>query len=258
MTWRVQSRFFAPAKSTWPAATAKEAGLFVCGRRGIMSGGFSSFLKYLRFLYVQRVKGFTVPDAPRFDGNAGEEFENLLKSSKNYLEYGAGGSTVLAARHGIPTVSIESDPYFADAVRKKIAGIEGAGAVDVRHIDIGPTKGFGTPLHTDPTPERVALWSRYVRQPLETSPKGFYDLVLVDGRWRVACALACIRAGAQGKHSFDLLVDDYSERADYKIVEEFVPLSKICGRTAFFEVSAETVNKLPDEALIDEYAGRVL
>jgi hypothetical protein len=57
------------------------------------------------------------------------------------------------------------------------------------------------------------------------------DLILVDGRFRVACALKCIQAL---KNSYDMmLVDDYS-RSEYRVIETFAKLDRMCGRMAVF------------------------
>src|SRR4051812_43292064 len=47
-----------------------------------------------RFLYVQRVRGFDPPDQPLLDDESGPWLAARLKSTKLYLEFGSGGSTV--------------------------------------------------------------------------------------------------------------------------------------------------------------------
>lgn len=52
----------------------------------------------MKFLYRKRTKGFDVPDEPHFDTEATKMFVDLLKNADRYLEFGSGGSTVVAAK----------------------------------------------------------------------------------------------------------------------------------------------------------------
>ena len=51
-----------------------------------------------RFFYHQRAVGFSVGDDPWFDEASSANFRRLLAKARSYVEYGAGGSTVLADR----------------------------------------------------------------------------------------------------------------------------------------------------------------
>ena len=74
----------------------------------------------LHFLYRQRIAGFAVPAEPQFDAPSLPVFLELLDRARIYLEFGAGGSTLAASRRGIETLSIESDRWFAAAVRRTL------------------------------------------------------------------------------------------------------------------------------------------
>jgi hypothetical protein len=72
--------------------------------------------------------------------------QDLMRSGvSRYLEFGSGGSTLMAVRAHIKTiVSVESDPQWAAAVRSdpEIAPrIDDCSAV-VLHADIGPVLGL--------------------------------------------------------------------------------------------------------------------
>ena len=79
-----------------------------------------------RFLYVQRIKGFDPPGRPVLDGASADWLAERLKAAKLYLEFGSGGSTLLANRLGVPSVTVESDRYYAAAVRKVLPSPEPA------------------------------------------------------------------------------------------------------------------------------------
>jgi len=60
------------------------------------------------------------------------------------------------------------------------------------------------------------------------------DLILVDGRFRVACFLASLLRGTPGT---PILFDDYVGREErYAHVERYVKPSQPLGRTMLFEV----------------------
>ena len=131
---------------------------------------------------------------------------------------GASGSTLLAARIGVADIiSVESDPAWLKRVEERLRGAASAGKTHLLSVDIGPTRALGYPTGS-------AHRSSYRNYPLEPwrycaraglSP----DLVLVDGRFRLACMLAALRNAQPGCR---ILLDDYRWRRIYRRVEIFV------------------------------------
>jgi hypothetical protein len=186
-------------------------------------------------IYLQRIKGFAVSDMPHFDTESTPYFVKRLSNASTFLEYGAGGSSVLAARMGKSFVSVDSDPYFLRAVQKKILdlGLDGGGANrHFKYINIGLTERWGVPVSTRLTPRRLAAWRAYFSSPWQ---QGDFqpDLILVDGRFRVGCALTTILHLAD-KNSWTILFDDYQGRPHYAVVEQFASLEAMVGRMAVF------------------------
>jgi hypothetical protein len=60
------------------------------------------------------------------------------------LEYGSGGSTVMAAELGKTVVSVESDLDWAERLAEHLAPISATAVV--HHADIGPTGAWGVPM----------------------------------------------------------------------------------------------------------------
>lgn len=157
------------------------------------------------------------------------------------LEYGSGGSTVMAAELGKRVLSVESDQAWAQMMRDWFAQNPAPGEVDVIWSDIGPTKEWGHPVND-------AEWKRFARYPLEvwdlpefTHP----DVVLVDGRFRVGCALA---AAYRITRPVALYFDDYVNRQQYHEVEDFLGQpAAIAGRMVRFDLTPQPV---PPERLL--------
>jgi hypothetical protein len=182
-----------------------------------------------------------VPDAPHFETEGLAYFTERIGSCKRYLEYGSGGSTVAVARRGVPFTTVESDRRFLAAVKTKVGN--GAAAAERRFlpVDIGMTGDWGYPLFFDQTPARIAKWRRYPWAPWPMSP--LPDLVLIDGRFRVACALVSIKH-LYDKVDFEILFDDYGDRPHYHAIEEFACLEAMHGRMAVFKQKSIAVDAL--------------
>ena len=126
------------------------------------------------------------------------------------LEFGCGGSTPLLLEAGLGRLlSVDSDRQWLARVGAdpRCAAALAAGRLSLLHADIGPTGRWGWPLD----PARVAHWPGYWRDPWERA--GVVDFVLVDGRFRVACALAALPRLGPGAR---LAVHDFWTRPAYQ------------------------------------------
>ena len=167
-------------------------------------------------------------------------FTSVISASKNYLDYGMGGSTRLAVRSAsVQTIfSVESDPQFLSSELLPDSDIQNAiksGRLKFLAADIGPTGAWGTPRDTS----KIHLWPNYAMCPfLHGNPTP--DLVLIDGRFRVACSLVA----ALEAPSATLLIHDYTIRPYYKIIERFLEIEQTvdtlvrCRRARHFDPRA--------------------
>lgn len=197
---------------------------------------FAKAWSLARFLYVQRVQGFDPPgDEPFMDPPGVERFKRELVKAAAYVEFGSGGTTVLADKAGIPSVSVESDRFYARAVAARLTG----GNVRQVVVDLGLTREWGTPIFSTP-----AKAMKYVSAPFGDGP--FPDFVLVDGRYRVACALEAARRAQLAGRGATLMFDDYGLRSHYHAVEQFLGTPDMVGRAAFFRIGERPI---PQEAV---------
>jgi len=149
------------------------------------------------------------PLAPHMTAPEQALFARHLAGAGFLLEFGAGGSTAFAARLGVKRiVSVESDRAWLDKVARQ-PEMSAVTFVPV-HVNLGPTGPWGYP--TDPAQART--WPRYHRgvwAGLDAAP----DIVLVDGRFRVACALSSLLETAAGT---TIVIHDFWSRAHYRVV----------------------------------------
>lgn len=153
------------------------------------------------------------------------------------LEYGSGGSTRLAAQlNGKLVVSVESDRDWAITLQKELDVEKLPSPAIVYHVDIGETGAWGRPIDD-------SHWQQYYRYPTAVWEEAFFrhpDVVLIDGRFRLACfATLCLRIS---KH-VTVLFDDYVNRPRYQVVGDLIPPTEIVGRMARFDLHPDCVSK---------------
>ncbi len=171
-------------------------------------------------------------------------FLERLAGAKRYLEYGTGASTYQAARLGVDFIAVDTDRYFLDSVRAKIhaAGLDRTGQV-FRYADIGWTGMWGNPLGRV-TEARRELFRRASDPPPECFDGLLPDLVLIDGRFRVACAFKVFNM-LRPQTGWTVVVDDYADRPQYHGIEDYAQV-ELVGRMAVIH----SARPVPDSAII--------
>ena len=206
--------------------------------------GMGSFLSRLslrklpglaHFFYVQRIRGFDQPGQPLLDDDSVAWLAERLKSTRLYLEFGSGGSTLLANRLGIPSITVESDRFYAAAVRRALPSPEKA---KILTPDMGLTGPWGMPIFS-----RERKGPRYVGAPFGLLGDRFPDLIFVDGRYRVACVLESARQAAAAKATATVLLDDYVGRSSYHVLERHLGKAELIGRAAAFVIGQASVSR---------------
>lgn len=170
---------------------------------------------------------------PAFDPATTAWFRERIAASGAYLEYGGGASTLLAADAGVATVSVESDARFAAALRHALPP---SSNVTVLSPDIGVTEDWGYPVWIVPVRFWLTRWRRYPQGGIAAlgALPAFPDLVLVDGRFRRACALHVASAARARGAVCDILFDDYAGRPHYHGIESVLGTPEMIGRAALF------------------------
>ena len=193
------------------------------------------FREKLSFFYTQRVCGFDTPTRPYLDDETAAWLEDQLLKTKLYLEFGSGGSTVLANSLGVASISVESDRFYAKAVR---SGLQHPETARIEVPPMGITAEWGMPLFF-----RRKKGRRYIAAGFDALEGRFPDFILVDGRYRVGCALESARqAYLVGKTAL-LMLDDYEGRAFYQFVEDHLGPPDRIGRAALFTIGGSAVSE---------------
>ena len=146
-----------------------------------------------------------------------EVLHKYLGQASHYLEFGSGDSTLHAAR--TPTIkhidSVESSHQYIDENLKTQPEIQQAMAdkrIDFHIIDIGETQNWGYPKDDS----KKHLWPNYSLSVFTQHSQ--HDLVLIDGRFRVACALSCLLNTPQ---DCTIMIHDFWNRTKFYLLLQF-------------------------------------
>lgn len=152
-------------------------------------------------------------------------FTDAFSRCRTYAEYGCGASTIWCANNSdVPIMAVDTSAEWIERVREGADRKEG---IEIIHVDLGELGDWGRPVSY----RRRAIFGNYINAPWTFDLKP--DLILVDGRFRVACFLQSLVNAAAGS---TILFDDYTERPNYHLVEEFVERADTCGTMAKFIV----------------------
>jgi len=145
---------------------------------------------------------------PSFNKNDLEMFKTYVAKATNYFEFGSGGSTVYVSKQkNIKSItSVESCRVWHDKVKKIITHY------NITYIFINMNTLPDTWGYPGPYSARDS-WISY-----SSSLKKSFDLILIDGRFRVACALKCFSIICSDTI---LLFDDFLNRPEYHIVLDY-------------------------------------
>ena len=154
-----------------------------------------------------------------FSKNACILWLSYINPTTRYFEWGSGSTTRIADKIAMRVTSIEGSHSWY----KKMMTHNFSKNTNLMYVDIGPTKMFSWPLQKNNTKKSQA----YVNAINSTQ-----DIILVDGRWRVACAIASfpfIESNGRlllhdfGRKEYHTLLKFYEKE---KEIEELVVLRK--------------------------------
>tara|TARA_B110000093_G_C12863927_1_gene364637 strand:+ start:29 stop:682 length:654 start_codon:yes stop_codon:yes gene_type:complete len=183
---------------------------------------FNLLLYILRYFSVIKT-AYTINNKIDFGSKKSNlYFKKCLKSSKFYLEYGAGASTFFAKKNKKKFISLEADKSFYSFLKRNIK--------QIKYLDIGPTKYFSIPLlPICIIKKKINYYSNYMTN-IYNSLGVIPDLILIDGRFRILTTLKIIRFLKKKKaKNITIIIDDYLVREYYKNIENIITV-QLVGR----------------------------
>ena len=164
----------------------------------------------------------------------------FMKPGNIYFEFGSGGSTNIASFYNLKTYSVESDANWHKKL-KNTGIIANYITIDLHATSLGyPSKETN-----------VNDWKIYIQ-----AYKKEYnaDIILIDGRFRVACALDIF---SKIRNDTLIFIHDYKNRKQYHIIERYYIKLKVWDTLALFiknssisNIDEKTYNKFLKEKFI--------
>jgi hypothetical protein len=172
-----------------------------------------------------------------------------FSKATSLVEFGSGGSTLLAVgSQSLRRIwSVECDPVWIAKLRglRAVTRAEHDARLHLIHADIGPTGDYGVPLDE----AARTRWPDYHQGVWRDPTTAAADLVLVDGRFRVACALEAL---ARCQPHTILLFHDFWSRTPYHPVLAFTDWLGSCDSLAILRRKA-SIHRVKFEAVRAAY-----
>jgi hypothetical protein len=168
-------------------------------------------------------------------------------NTKRFLEFGSGGSTLAAAFCNVQEiVSLDNDEKWLQVVRAHNTWRSSSSHMQQLFVNTGKIAAFGRPTNNS----SFADFIHYSHAVLQYS-KGPFDVILVDGRFRVACALVSMQ---RMTNRSVLLLHDY-ERAEYHVLESVFEKVMQVDRLVQFKLPS-VIDTVAINTLLLRYATR--
>ena len=174
-----------------------------------------------------------------FDGDD-NLFKQYLKDCNIYFEYGVGISTRWVIENSnSQIIAVDTDKDWIDFVNIEVD----CDRAKLIWVNLGGLTKWGRPNSYEYRDNFID----YVRGVWGFKKQA--DIILIDGRFRVACFLYSLLHSKVGSI---IIFDDYFNRPWYHIIEEILPSYNRCGRQAFFKVP-KFYNKKLTKILLNKF-----
>lgn len=163
-------------------------------------------------------------------------FDEAIRGASHYLEFGMGGSTLRAIQKSKAIIyTVESSPEWVAHMRGYVS-IRRSEKTRLRifPVEIGPVGNWGYPA-SDDFKDKFESYSSNVFRLIDP---GLVDLALVDGRFRVACALKLIMECHENTR-IRIMVHDFWERSHYHSLLKYLDVVKRTDSLALFSIKKD-------------------
>ena len=157
----------------------------------------------------------------RMSDNEIQFFIDNIKGVDKYLEFGSGGSTFLVLLNSSATkiVSVESDNNWINYIKKwDLIKNNLDKKLFFEYVNIGQITMWGRPVEDD----KKELFPNYSSS-VFTKYENDYNLVFIDGRFRVASAIQTV---LNCPNNTKILIHDYNNRPIYHKILDFLQIER--------------------------------
>ena len=153
-------------------------------------------------------------------------FKKYISNINAYFEFGVGGSTVFVHENtNAQIIGVDSSSKWIEQVGKHVDD-----RVNLKFIDIGPVGDWGMPKN-EQKKNNWPLYSKSINT-IDLKP----DVILVDGRFRVACLIQTILYSTKNNLDPIILLHDCN-RNDYNPGKEMLTCLDQVGTLAVIKLN---------------------
>jgi len=173
-------------------------------------------------------------------------FKSYLERATHYFEWGAGGSTYVAAQQPnlLSVASIESDRAWFNRVQQVVREKP---HVNLRLVDLKGSGSWGSPGASSTEADWIAYNGAIREVDMSATP---IDLIMIDGRFRVACCLKCF--DVIGENCI-ILFDDFLDRSMYHCVLGYYDILEKTSDKRMVALKKRPGAAAPSRELIQQY-----
>lgn len=169
-------------------------------------------------------------------------FSKHVSESIHYFEFGMGGSTVHVYETSSATIeSIDSSKEWVNKIQQKINDSD---RLSTRYINIGPVGGWGRPRDQSMKHD----WPLYSSSIHNSNI--IPDVVLVDGRFRVACIANTISHAIQNNSMPKIILHD-SKRKYYDAGKNMLKLIDSAQSLNVYEIDCDDIQHV--QSVIEKF-----
>lgn len=164
-------------------------------------------------------------------------FDKAVKESRHYIEFGLGGSTIRALQKSKTIIyTVESSADWIKYMRAYlfVSFFEKKKRLTIFPVNIGPVRDWGYPASAD-FKDSFESYSSDIFRFIDSK---LIDLVLVDGRFRVACTLKTILECHENKN-MRILIHDFWSRPHYHVVLKYLSTVNRADTIGLFSIKED-------------------
>lgn len=185
---------------------------------------------------------------PELSANDMKMFNRYLDKSTVYFEYGSGGSTYQAnLRQNIQKIySVESDKTW---INKLKLSIKDDSKIIYIYSEMGTKpRTWGYPSKSCDQ-SNLINYSEHIHN-MSVEERSKIDLVMIDGRFRVACCLKCFDVINDGCY---VIFDDFLPRKKYHIILNYYDIVEKTKDKRMVVLRKKKNVSIPDDKIVKNY-----
>jgi hypothetical protein len=185
---------------------------------------------------------------PLLKDNDKTMFYKYLNKANIYFEYGSGGSTYQALiRENIKQIySIESDYIWYAKLKELLKESKKINYI-YNEMDVQPNT-FGHPGKNSTIEQKIQYSDQIIK--VDEDEKKKIDLILIDGRFRVACCMKCFDVINNDCY---IAFDDFLDRSYYHVILEYYDIIEKTDDNRMVILKKKQNITSIDKSLIEKY-----